>query len=50
MKTTILSPIAEKQQRKIAIEFSKWLVLNNMWQCDLTFEELYDIWFEKYNS
>ena len=42
----LIVPIAEKQQKKIAIEFSKWLILKNMWQSDLTFDELYDVWCE----
>ncbi len=30
-----------------AIEFSKWLIITRMWQTDLTFEELYEVFMEK---
>ena len=30
-----------------AIEFGKWLVISRMWQTDLTFDELYEIWMEE---
>ena len=46
MKKTTIPPIAEKQQRKNAIEFSKWLVVSGMFNSDLTYDEMYDLWYE----
>lgn len=30
-----------------AIEFGKWLIITRMWQTDLTFDELYELFIEK---
>jgi hypothetical protein len=30
-----------------SIEFAKWLIITKMWQSDLTFDELYEIFIDK---
>jgi hypothetical protein len=30
-----------------SIEFAKWLIISRMWQSDLTFDEMYELFMEK---
>ena len=39
--------INNEASKQVAIEFAKWVVLNGMWQSDLSFEEQYECWIKE---